>query len=248
MSELREDEQKRQRKQFEHQQKIEDDEFNDLLDNYHYQIDQKRKALKYLEDLENEYNNLLQHCNAMQEKYNLLQSDHVAMATSLRTSQSEASNLKQVNANLLQKNLNSEQENLQLSRQHNELVEKYNAHIKTVEKSAQTIGDSLKIKQRIKVNAEQTFSLIQNKEANEKLEAMMLSKVAYTQNLVLKKIIAEQIQLGNVSTNDFPKFELSVLREEDRKDVARQGITYEESVDWLKIHSPSNLAYILNSK
>ncbi len=108
-NELRAAEVKSQRRAIQRQQKLEDDEFNSLLDHYEHEKALKKRALKFIDQLEEQYGELA-------EKYEELVEKHNSLATSLRQTQSELVKQKNTNQELLNSKLAVERENLDLKK------------------------------------------------------------------------------------------------------------------------------------
>lgn len=237
-NELRQMEINNQRREIEHQQKLEDDEFNLLLDHYNHERSLKGKALNVIDGLEEQLSSLF-------HKYNQLVAEHNSMATSLRLARAELENVKKTNTTLLTQKLEKERENIQLKKELEQLRAKHNLSVEQSQQTNEKIQHSFELSKRLQTNTEQTFTILQSKLTAERMEALMCAKLAYTQNLTLKRILAKQISLGLFNPSEYKIVEAMVIKGEDEKDMKRQGITYAESYDWIKTYAPERIETIL---
>lgn len=240
-NELKQAEINNQRRAQQYQQKLEDEEFNLLLDHYEHEKALKKRALNYSKQLEGELMSLAQ-------KYQLLVEQNNNMAISLRQTQSDLVKSKATNQELLNQNLTKDRENLVLKGEVEKIKVQHSRSVEHNEQTTKKISQSYELSKRIQDNTEQTFTLLQAKLSTEKMEALMSTKLAYTQNLVLKRILAKQISLGVFDPSDYKETEALVIKAEDEKDIKRQGVTFAESYDWIMTHNPSKIETILGFK
>lgn len=213
------------------QKQEDDEEFNELLDHYHYQIGLKRKALDKVEELNNVVQQMLEEINRKNDELKALRYEKSRLETEnqslKKVVEAKESNNQVLNKKLSENTFIFENKLNEVNQEKNRLAQRFN---------------NLQAKQK---DSEQVFTLIQSKELTVNLEAMMALKVAYVQNKVLKKAIVDLTKKGSFEMNTYAKIQNEVLRHENEQDATKQGVSYTESVDWLTVNAPQMLQKIL---
>lgn len=230
-----------QRREMEYQQKLEDDEFNLLLDHYHHEIKLKKQALAIISELES----VLKKTSEENAK---LKKDNANQLQTLHRAKDELIKLQNTNRDLLTQKLQSDSEGMLLKRELESLQQTHNENVVASRQTNERVQRSYELSKKIQGNTEQTFTLLHSKLATERMEALMTTKLAYTQNLVFKRILTKLIALGVFNPKDYKTEEAIVIKAEDEKDMRRQGITFAESYDWVQTHSPEKIEIILGFK
>lgn len=208
------------------------EEYNELLDHYNYQVGVKRKAIAFISELETDLAHAMETLQKREEELKVLR-NKVCKLESESGVLKKNTEIKQQSIFSLNMKLNKNKEMFEdemnnLQQKNNELAHKVNNLIIT------------------RKDSEQVFTLLQTKEAAVNLETTMALKVAHVQNKVLKKIVIDLAQEGLFNIDEFAKIQEVILRHENEQDVKNQGISYTESVDWLNINSPETLHKILS--
>lgn len=225
------DEYEREQEAVRIQKQEDDDEFNELLDHYHYQIGLKRKAREQVVELRKAVEQTLTEIHRMNDEI-----------TKLRL---EKARLENENQSLQKTVETKEANNLILARKVSENTISSDFKLNDLTQDRNRLAQKVNSMQASQKDSEQVFTLIQSKELTVNLEAMMALKVVYVQNKVMKKALVDLAKDGLFEMSTYAKIQNKVLQHENEQDATKQGVSYTESVDWLTINNPQMLQKIL---
>ena len=234
------------------QQIIDDAEFNDLLDHYEHELRQKKRLKAVISNLEDELGLLENSFKQMKEEIHQLRQQNANLNytnqnlnDNLNTVKSDLLKANNEKKNLLSRALNAEFQCMSIKTDFANLQQKHSNQVNESNQTKDKIKSSYDLTVKIQTNTEQTFTMQYSKINTEKFEAQMCLKLAYTQNIVLKRILTKLIADGRFNPKDYSLEENIVLKQEDAKDFKRQGITFSECHDWISTHHPEKISTIL---